>query len=201
MDRLRLDAEIKETAMRLPSGPKLGVLGSASFWGSDSNDICALAGTHLASVRGLVLLTGGVPAVGETVGRAFASARKLQGCDPDVFHILPHGSSSWDYGSTLFAGDTMIDRREVLGRLAKLYVAIEGGPGTEHEASIVQSNGGVVVPVGRTGGFASELYAVSSCPKPLLQSEWRQLGDAGGAIEKVGVAVAKIVATLIQGNA
>lgn len=56
----------------------------------------------------------------------------------------------------------MAERREVLGRLVPIYVIIEGGPGTDHEAELAGSAGAILVPMMRTGGSADRLY-------PLLQ--------------------------------
>jgi hypothetical protein len=81
-----------------------------------------------------------------------------------VYHVLPEGEESWDYGETLFAGADMTERREVLGRLSALFVIVEGGPGVGHEAEVASSQGAVVLPVGRSGGHAATLYLQISRP-------------------------------------
>ena len=60
---------------------------------------------------------------------------------------------------TLFAGADMTERREVLGRLSGLFLMVEGGPRAGHEAEVASSQGAVVIPVGRSGGYAATLYA------------------------------------------
>ena len=73
-------------------------------------------GSKLAELPQTVLLTGGMPGVGETVGRSFLAQCEKMGKKPSIFHILPQGSGSWDYGVTLHTGISMEDRREILGR-------------------------------------------------------------------------------------
>jgi len=113
---------------RLPDGPELVVIGSTSFWHADSEATCVAVGRLLADVPDLLLVTGGVEGVGETVGRSFFLARTQAGREPRVYHLLPHGEEAWDYGETFFAGRDMAERREVLTRLARVYLAIEGAP-------------------------------------------------------------------------
>ena len=197
MDSTQYDHETRQVARRLPLGPRLAVIGSASFWGADSREICESAGVHLAALEGLVLLTGGVPGVGEAVGRSFVETRCRLSGETSACHILPRGSESWDYGITIFAGSSMLDRREILGRLARVYLAVEGGPGTVHEAEVVQASGAAIVPIGRTGGFAQEIYSTLKCPEAGIQSEWDILGDNTSGVDQVGASVRRIVEVLL----
>jgi len=90
----------------------------------------------------------------------------------------------------------MVGRREILGRLARVYVSIEGGPGTAHEARVAQAASAAVVPIGRTGGFSGDLYDQVCCPVPEAELEWRLLGDAGASAERIGIATRRIVDAL-----
>jgi hypothetical protein len=197
MDHPPIEFETNRIANQIPPGPRLAVIGSASFHGRDSEEICLAVGARVAEIEDLVLLTGGVPGVGEAIGRTFWGVRRQASVKPNVFHILPRGSARWDYGTTLQGGSTMLERREILGRLARVYLAIEGGPGTAHEARIVQSQGGTLVPVGRTGGYSEELYGQLVCPKLELAPDWRKLGDSSAATEQVAAAVRAIVEELL----
>ena len=198
MGQLLYESEATEVVRQLPKGPRLGVIGSSSFWGGDSRDICGAVGAQLSQLEDLVLLTGGVPGVGEAVGRAFVEARRGATDWPTAYHLLPRGSSSWDYGVTLFCGSTMLDRREILGRLAGVYLAIEGGPGTAHEAQIVQSRGGVIIPVGRTGGFSAEIYNQLEFPNPAVEADWEKLNNGTATVGQVAGAVRRIVESLLR---
>ena len=64
---------------------------------------------------------------------------------------------SIDYGKAIFIGSDVADRRGIPGRVPYLYLVIEGGPGTEHEAAVVTFQGVTLVPVGRSGGWAAQL--------------------------------------------
>lgn len=110
---------------------------------------------------------------------------------------MPHGEERWDYSETLFAGADMQERREVLGRLARLYVSIEGGPGTAHEAAVARSRGSVLVPVGQTGGFSAE--ACTHTPRPAFADEaaWRALGAPESTPADLAGAVGSIVERFI----
>jgi hypothetical protein len=122
--RESFDHEVQRVDALLPRGPRLAVIGSSSLWHADSELTCSHLGRLLATIPDLVLLTGGVEGVGETTGRSFFQARCASAQEPRVYHVLPTGEAVWDYGETLFAGTDMRERREVLGRLSNLYVAI-----------------------------------------------------------------------------
>src|SRR3954469_12392406 len=149
---MRYDEEARRLEAVLPHGPRVAVLGSTDFWHADSEPTCSRIGRLLAGIPGLVLLTGGVEGIGEAVGRSFYQARLHAGQEPRVYHMLPEGEPAWDYGETLFAGSDMTERREILGRLSKLFVMVEGGPRAGHEANVATAHGAVIIPVGRSGG-------------------------------------------------
>jgi len=184
-----LNGEVAEVDRRLAPEIRLALIGGTSFWHEESEATCDAIGLRLSAIPELVLLTAGVSGAGEALGRAFHRGRGA-----NVFHILPRGSERWDYGTTLFAGTDMRERREVLGRLAGLHVSVEGGPGTAHEASIAFSRSAVVIPVGRSGGHSAELYA--RIPRPFRASaeSWRILGAIDSTPDRVAAAVVDIVA-------
>lgn len=192
------DDEARRIRRQLPSGPRVAVIGSQSFWGDDSEKICTAFGAGLGRVADVVLLTGGVGGVGEAVGRAFFQAREYLSLAPNTFHVLPMDDEAWDYGVTVFTGCTMDDRREVLARLASVYVCIEGGPGTAHEAKVVRQMGKLMVPIGRTGGVAKQLHASIPRPERVAARDWASLGDDDCPAEEVAGAVLTTVDILLQ---
>jgi hypothetical protein len=145
-----------------------------------------------------VLVTGGVSGIGEGVGRSFFEARRKAGGAPDVFHILPNGYASWDYGVTLFGGADMRERREILGRLARLYLAMEGGAGTAHEGKVALGNGASVIPLGRTGGFAGSLYRGMKCPDFAPEASWQILGSQEANPEQTAEAIYETVKSCLH---
>lgn len=193
MNPARFAAEAAVAGTQIPAGFRVAIVGSTSFWHEDSTEICTHIGGLLATLASLVLLTGGVPGAGETVGRAFDRGCRNLGRSPKVIHVLPRGCPCWDYGTTLFAGDDMGERREILGHLAELYVVVEGGSGTVHEAHVAAENGSVLVPVGRSGGHAGALF--SRMVRPALAEEhiWRTLGDSEVTPPKIAASVFEIV--------
>jgi hypothetical protein len=183
------DQEARRLGALLPFGPRVAVLGSTEFWHPDSERTCTAIGRWLAGIPGLVLLTGGVEGIGEAVGRSFFQARRDSGQEPRVYHILPRGEPAWDYGETLFAGSDMTERREVLGRLSALFVLVEGGPRAGHEADVATAHGAVVIPVGRSGGFAAALYGRMSRPPAIEAGTWDVLGATESTPEQTARAV------------
>jgi SLOG cluster4 family len=194
------DHEATVVREQLPAGLRLAVIGSTSFWHPESEATCTALGRLLTSLDGLVLLTGGVEGVGEAVARSFHAAREAEGGGEPVFHLLPRGYRRWDYGETLFAGADMGERREILGRLAEIYVAIEGGPGTAHEASVALARSTFVIPVERSGGHSAHLYPQIPRPSFASDHDWRTLSSTDVSPEQVAAAVTDVVRGYLTGS-
>ena len=175
----QFDAEAAAVVAGLGAGPRIAVIGSTSFWGADSEALTVAIAAELAQIAGLVAVTGGMEGVGMTFGRAFAAARRELGRPEEVFHVLPRRTRECDHGVTLHAGDGFYERREILGRVAKVYLVIEGGPGTAHEAAVADAHGATVIPVGRTGGVAGELFEGRERPAGATAGDWSLLGEMG----------------------
>jgi hypothetical protein len=188
-NRERYEQETRRLEGLLPHGQRVVVLGSTDFWHADSERTCTEIGRLLAGIPGLVLLTGGVEGVGEAIGRSFFQVRGYAGQEPRVYHVLPEGEEAWDYGETLFAGADMTERREILGRLSALFVMVEGGPRAGHEAEVVSAHAGVVIPVGRSGGYAATLYGQMQRPAAIDASTWEVLGASGATPEETARAI------------
>jgi hypothetical protein len=187
--RGRYDQEARRLEAVLPHGPRVAVLGSTDFWHADSERTCSQIGRLLANIPGLVLLTGGVEGIGEAVGRSFFQARHDSGQEPRVYHVLPEGEEAWDYGETLFAGSDMTERREVLGRLSRVFLMVEGGPRAGHEADVASAHGAVVIPVGRSGGYAAALYGRTCRPPAIDAGMWATLGSSESTPEETARAI------------
>jgi hypothetical protein len=196
--RGRYDQAARRLDGLLPPGPRVGVLGSTEFWHADSERTCTEIGRLLAGIRGLVLLTGGVEGIGEAVGRCFFQVRRDSGQEPCVYHVLPEGEEAWDYGETLFAGSDRTERREILGRLSGLFLMVEGGPGAGHEAEVASAHGAVVIPVGRSGGYAAALYDRISPPPSIDAGTWAVLGSSESTLEETAMAVLRAVQVSLE---
>jgi hypothetical protein len=194
----RFDQETRRLDVLLPPGPRIAVLGSTDFWHADSERTCSETGRLLAGISGLVLLTGGVEGIGEAVGRSFFQARLDSGQEPCVYHVLPKGEEAWDYGETLFAGLDMTERREILGRLSELFLLVEGGPRAGHEAEVASDHGALVIPVGRSGGYAAALYDRTSRPPSIDAGTWAVLGASASTPEETARAVLRAVQVCLK---
>lgn len=198
MLRTKFDEEAVDVGAKIPAGVRVAVIGSTYFWHTESERVCSEIGQGLAGLDSLVLLTGGVSGVGECVGRGYVQRCLKLGRAPNVIHVLPRGCRAWDYGITLFAGDGMRERREILGRLASTFVVVEGGPGTEHEAKVAAAHGAVLVPVARSGGHAGALYPRLSRPAFVDARAWETLGNPEVALPTVAAAVVEIVGSCVR---
>lgn len=187
------DAEARSVGAAITPGPRLVVVGSTSFWGHDSHQLCEAIAAELVEFAALVVVTGGMDGVGLTFGRAFAAARRAAGQSENLFHLLPRGMGPCDSGVTLGAGVDYHDRREVLGRVGHAYLVIEGGPGTVHEVTVAAGRGVPVIPVGRTGGHAGKLHPQLSLRPGFPAADWDLLADAVAPHGQVVAAVGRVV--------
>ena len=182
-------------------GPRLVVIGSASFRGADSQSLCEAVAADLAVWPPLIALTGGMGGVGLTFARAFAESRRAAGLPENLYHLLPRGWGPCDSGVTLGAGVDYLERREVLGRVGHAYLIIEGGPGTVHEAAVALARGVPVIALGRTGGHAREVHLRICHPPGGLASDWELLGNADAPHQQVVDAVGRLVRASLAGRA
>jgi len=181
----------------LPQGPRLGVIGGSALADSRSQAFCEAMGRRLASYEGMVLLTGGVSGVGEAVSAGFIEACAALGKKPVICHILPEGLKSRSRGITLNAGTTMKERREVLGRLSSVFLAIEGAAGTTHEIRIAAGLGAVVVTVGAFGGAAAHAHRGQRCPKGVNPLDWDRIANPVLDSDTILAACERILRALI----
>ncbi|MFC1743165.1 hypothetical protein ACFL35_04160 [Candidatus Riflebacteria bacterium] len=187
----------KSLMQKLPPGPGLAIIGSASFHQDKNRTLCTHLGRSLAEIPGLFIITGGVSGVGETIGRAFFSKKVLDTEETSIFHILPEGCGKVDYGTTFFAGANMYERREILGRMTNIYLVIEGGPGTAHEARVAIAQNATLIPVAASGDAALENYKMLKCPAGISMTDWRILADMQANIEKISESISEIMVALI----
>lgn len=195
---MNFDQVAESCRAQIVPGPRVAVLGSTSFYGPLSESLCRLLAADLADMPELVLLTGGVSGVGQTFGHAFYEARRSQQRPPNVYHLLPAEMAPVEYGITLAAGDSLSDRREVLGRVANLYIIIEGGPGTVHESATALDHRLPVVPIAATGGHALELYATTDRPPEVDPEDWSALAMDHLPPEAISGAAGRVVRALLR---
>ncbi|NET02198.1 MAG: hypothetical protein F6K61_16820 [Sphaerospermopsis sp. SIO1G1] len=166
-----LDGLITELENNFTTPRRLAVIGSTSFWNHSTPAICEITGRKLAQIEDIVLLTGGVSGVPETLSRSFWRHQKPESTSR-ILHIQPKGFIPYDYGENLTAGDTFPQRRWVLAHLAPVYLLLEGGPGALQEAQWALKAGAIVIPVGCTGGAAKTVYTELTANSEWLKNQW-----------------------------
>lgn len=189
----RIESELERVISQIVAGPRLAVIGSTQFWDAGSPALCEAIARELAAIEQLVALTGGMDGVGQTFAEAYEAARRSNGLPVNLYHLLPRGSARQDSGTTLIAGGDFHERREILGLAAQIYLVIEGGPGTEHEAAVAVSRGVAMIPVGRSGGHARELHAALKAPCESATNDWELLASSEATCDAVAAAVARLV--------
>jgi hypothetical protein len=168
---------ISAVSRALPHGDRIAVIGSTSFWSKLGRPVADLLGHSLGAMPDVVLLTGGMEGVAETVSRSFWLTRERIGLPSNLVHLVPHGMSPDFPGVAQRAGRDLEQRREVLAGVAHKYIVIEGGPGTQHEAFVAQQHGALVIPIGATGGVAAKLHDAATPSHLTETSEWKTLNN------------------------
>lgn len=145
------------------------VTGSASYEYDNDGNMARAAealGRMLANNPNVALVTGGMPAIGQDVGKALVSASPS---NPMLYNLLPknRGEVSPPQGQLVEIGRNYEERQFVLGMSSRINVLIGGGPGATREANVTLASGGIVLPLACTGGAASGLRYDS--PDPLEQ--------------------------------
>lgn len=194
----RIESELARVASHLAAGPRLAVIGSTEFWDADSPALCEGIARELAAIEPLVALTGGMNGVGQTFAEAYETARRAAGLPVNLYHLLPRGVELQKSGTTLAAGEDFHERREILGLAAQIYLVIEGGPGTEHEAAVATGRDAAVIPVGRSGGAAGEMYPLLKALPEAAEEDWLLLADRNALYTDTAAAVGRIVRGLLQ---
>jgi hypothetical protein len=92
----------------------------------------------------------------------------------------------------------MTERREILGRASMLFVMIEGGPGAGHEAETALANAAMVIPVGRSGGYAASLYSQMQRPSVIDYDTWQALGADEASPEQTALAILSAVQACLE---
>lgn len=195
---LRIESELIHVASHVAAGPRLAVIGSTEFWDADSAALCETIAIELAAIEPLIALTGGMNGVGQTFAEAYEAARRVAGLPVNLYHLLPRGVVLQKSGTTLAAGEDFHERREILGRAAQIYLVIEGGPGTEHEAAVATGRGAAVIPVGRSGGAAGEMFPLLEPLPEAAHDDWLLLADRNVLCTATAAAVGRIVRGLLQ---
>ncbi len=166
----------------LGQGPLLGVIGSTSCHHVNAPEACNRLGTWLATTSYSVV-TGGLPGIPKAVCDGLAVSER-------IFHLLPFFWPRPAVGKTIRTGLTLYGRRVRLAEVCDIYLCIEGGPGTAHEARLVNARKLPLIPLGAFGGHAAREYRDMARPQWVQESDWHDIGDSdGGLHQSIGAAM------------
>ena len=68
-------------------------------------------------------------------------------------------------------------------------IAVEGGPGTAHEAAVAMSRDATLISVGKSGGHAAEVYPRVSRPAAVPSQSWLRLGQPDATPQQIADAI------------
>lgn len=194
------DDEAEALRSQLTAGPRVVVIGSTSFYHADSRQLCELIAGELARSPEIVAVTGGVAGIGATFAAAFAITRAQLHQDEKLYHILPRHTGTCSTGVTLTGGDDFFERREILGRLGDVYLMVEGGPGTEHEAQVAAAHGFPVIPLARTEGASAPYFKQLFANHAATSPDWALLADATASLDATAAAAVRILIAALPQN-
>mmetsp|Transcript_118874 Transcript_118874/g.343816 ORF Transcript_118874/g.343816 Transcript_118874/m.343816 type:complete len:585 (-) Transcript_118874:117-1871(-) len=206
--KLPLAPEVEEAMLKLAAemgpAPKVCIVGSTAFQSEGSEDLFRRLALALAQRVGkrAVFITGGLSGASATFAQHFGSGAPM-------FHLMPWGErSGFQHGVDRQMCKDQPQKREVVGRLADIYISIEGGPGVGEEILLAHRGGARVVPLARTGGASSGMFTFPQealrVPPHIPEDLWALLSDEGADIQQSAEAAAQIVmshiAQLEQGD-
>jgi len=95
-------------------------------------------------------------------------------------------------------GRSFFQARRESGQEPRVYLAIEGGPGTVHEAEVAAARNATIIPVGRSGGHSAVLYARMQRPAVVDEPTWAILGAEKSTPEETALAALRAVRSSLQ---
>lgn len=200
----RRGEEAKIVVVSMVVAPRSVVIGSTSFWGVHSRQLCELNAGDLARMDQFVALAGGMDGVGVTFGKSIAVARKEASLPENLFPLLPRRLGPCDCDVTLGVGIDLHDRLEIPGPVGHVCLVIEVGPDTEYESTVGTTRKIPVIPLGRTGESAGNTHSELTCPKRAEKTDWALFSDVMASHSKVTAGVRRLfqsgASTQNQGN-
>lgn len=178
----------------------VAVLGSTKFKDPTNQDLVAAIARQIKEKcgPGVGYITGGMPGVQSTFAENLDQ-------DAPLWNLVPHGNASnFSVGEDIEVGHSAEEEKSVLGRLADIYITVEGGPGVAHEAKDAKERGAQLVPVIRSGGASSGMFDCDFLLKQPLyveDAEWSSLQNHDSPIEESAGAVVKVVMMCVKARA
>ncbi|GFX24871.1 TIR domain-containing protein [Trichonephila clavipes] len=195
------------------------VIGGTSGVSKNAQQFCIHLGAELAKLSGLNLVTEGFFGAGDLVGRNFCEEKEIRakGQRHSIYHVIPYkdhniinskarqrDDGSFEkipYGQTLFFGNSISERDDIVSSTFKICLLIEGGERSACLAEKFLWNDCIVIPVifnNRAIDSKRCLTAsLSKVPSGVSPSDWSILNDfeTPDALAKT---VRKIVSQLLR---
>lgn len=188
-----LEFQANRLSHRLAPGRRIGLLGSTEPRHSKTPSICVELGHLFARRNGLLLLTGGLRGGPRVVSESYQRALDPATRSGDVAHVLPLGYEAPPFGSVHYVGTTLEHWRAVFARLSRVYVVVEGGPGTAEECTLARARGARLIPVAALRGAGGDFYS----PRPpswASATAWAVLARPNASSESLAAATAMLAA-------
>ncbi|GFT79719.1 TIR domain-containing protein [Nephila pilipes] len=195
------------------------VIGGTSGVSKNAEQFCIHLGAELAKLPGLNLVTEGFFGAGDLVGRNFCEEKEIRakGQKHSIYHVIPHKDHNIinnkarqrddgtfekiPYGQTLFFGNSISERDDIVSSTFKICLLIEGGERSACLAEKFLWNDCKVIPViFKNRAIASKrclAASLSKVPSGVSPCDWSVLNDfeTPDALAKT---VRKIVSQLLK---
>ncbi|MEM7727354.1 MAG: macro domain-containing protein [Cyanobacteria bacterium P01_A01_bin.45] len=192
----------QELSKKIPNGFKLALIGNTFFEETDADNksIYQVMGQSLAKIDNLILLTSGDRGICEVISRSFWENSKSSG--NRVFHIQSCDRQPLDYGTNLYAGQTLKEQQEITAQIGSVYLLVDVDSEQKQEVENALSTGATVIPVNITKvyrdscdeSYGTLLYQNMHCPYYIPKQLWTLLGNPEATLEEIADATAQIIA-------
>ncbi|XP_059145474.1 uncharacterized protein LOC131932566 [Physella acuta] len=194
------------------------VTGSSKFKDSRSEEICRAIGAHLARLDNIKMVTGGCLGTSDLVGRVFFDECETQSKRSTLWHLLPEQESQdvseqynqgadglfplKDFGKSIFCGNSVWEKEAIAGRCFYICLLIEGDANSAHEVEEFVWSDHIVVPVccssGASVGDLRVTDKMYQLPPGVSDRDWQCLNDRSTDPEEIGMAVSRVISSLLQ---
>ncbi|KAG8198317.1 hypothetical protein JTE90_021568 [Oedothorax gibbosus] len=195
------------------------VIGGTRVISKNAESFCIALGAELARLVNLTLVTEGFFGAGDLVGRNFCEEKEIRakGKLHSIYHIIPRKDNTLTkrarqkedgqfekvpYGQTLFFGDSIAERDDIVSATFKICILVEGGQRSACLAEKFLFNDCTVIPIIFNNAAISSKRSLgaslSKVPCGVNQNDWSSLVDFTTPPDALAKTVKKIVLSLLK---
>ncbi|GIY63871.1 TIR domain-containing protein [Caerostris extrusa] len=215
--------EIQKMVQELSSVLKIEtcvyVIGGTSGVSKNAEQFCIYLGAELAKLPSFILVTEGFFGAGDLVGRNYCEEKEIRakGQQHSIYHIIPkkdhnitgtrarqQDDGSFEkipYGQTLFFGNSISERDDIVSSTFKICLLIEGGERSACLAEKFLWNDCIVIPIIFNNGSISSKHCLSESfskvPSGVNPYDWSALNEFNKP-DLLAKTVKKIVVALLR---